>query len=430
MNLIKLDENRWIIGKTGKMNVEGIIYSNSKMMEQVKSDNAFNQVANVATLPGIVSKSIAMPDIHWGYGFPIGGVAAFDLEKGIISPGGIGYDINCGMRLIKTSLRKIDIEQYLEKLIYGLFSNIPAGVGQEGKIRLSEKEVKEVLLKGSLWALKTGYGEQIDIDNTEDFGQMNSANPENVSKRAIERGMHQLGTLGSGNHFLEIQEVDEIYDENIAKSFGLFKGQITIMFHTGSRGLGYQVCDDYIKIMLNASNKYGIYLADKQLASAPIKSIEGQKYFSAMSAAANYAWANRQIIFFWIKETFEKIMGQSSSKLGIKQLYDIAHNIGKIEEHILNEKKVKLLVHRKGATRAFASGNVALQEHYRETGQPVIVPGTMGTASYVLVGTKKAQDETFGSTCHGAGRMMSIHEAIKAQSGSDVFKRIWPDTSS
>ncbi|PIU83960.1 MAG: RNA-splicing ligase RtcB [Elusimicrobia bacterium CG06_land_8_20_14_3_00_38_11] len=405
--LKKVDDYRWKIEKTGGMHTEGLIFASEKMVSNICSDNAYQQVSNVATLPGIVGYSLAMPDIHWGYGFPIGGVAAFNLNGGVISPGGIGYDINCGVRLLRTNLSKKDIGKNIKNLIAGLFTNIPSGVGSTGKLNLSSQEVKNVLEKGASWAIDAGFGEKVDSENIEEKGILEGANFANVSPRAIERGREQLGTLGAGNHFLEIQEVVEIYDEKYAQKFGIFLGQITVMIHTGSRGLGYQVCDDYIKVMLSASRKYGINLIDKQLACAPVLSDEGKKYFSAMACAANYAFANRQIITHWVRETFMKVLTKSPKDLGLELVYDVAHNIGKFEEH----GGQKIFIHRKGATRSFP--NI-----------PVLIPGTMGTASYVLVGTEQALKETYGSTCHGAGRVMSRTQALKGERGSELAKRL------
>jgi tRNA-splicing ligase RtcB (3'-phosphate/5'-hydroxy nucleic acid ligase) len=405
--LKKIDDYRWKIEQTGAMKTEGLIFASEKMVSSICNDNAYQQVANVAALPGIIGKSMAMPDIHWGYGFPIGGVGAFSINDGVISPGGIGYDINCGVRLLRTNLTKKDIEKQIKNLVSGLFINIPSGVGSTGKLNLSTQEVKKVLEKGAKWAVEKGFGEKSDIENIEEKGTLDGADVSNVSARAIERGQEQLGTLGAGNHFLEIQEVVEVYDENFAQKFGIFLGQITIMIHTGSRGLGYQVCDDYIKVMLNAARKYGINLPDKQLACAPVLSDEGKKYFSAMACAANYAWANRQIITHWIRETFMKVLTKSPNDLGLETVYDVAHNIGKFEEHFGK----KIFIHRKGATRSFP--NI-----------PVLIPGTMGTASYILVGTEQAMKETFGSTCHGAGRTMSRTQALRGMRGNELAKQL------
>jgi len=389
------------------MNTDGLIFASEKMVTNICGDNAYKQIANVASLPGILGRALAMPDIHWGYGFPIGGVAAFDVERGIISPGGIGFDINCGVRLLRTALTEKDIRKNIKGLVAGLFVNIPSGVGATGRINLSSGDVKKVLEKGAGWAVENGFGEKSELKNIEENGALAGADFSNVSKRAVERGREQLGTLGAGNHFLEIQEVVEIFDAAEAAKLGLRIGQITVMIHTGSRGLGYQVCDDYTKVMLTAAKKYGIEISDRQLSCAPVLSDEGKNYFSAMSAAANYAWANRQIIAHWVRETFSKVLSLSPSELGIETVYDIAHNIGKFEEHAGK----KIFIHRKGATRSFP-------------GLPVLIPGTMGTASYVLTGTELALKETWGSTCHGAGRVMSRTQALKSSGGREIVREL------
>ena len=420
--LEKVDDFRWLIPRQGEMKVPGLIYANEKMVEKIRSDRSPLQVANVACLPGIVNYSLAMPDIHWGYGAPIGGVAGFDAKDGVIVPGIIGYDINCGIRLLRTNLKKEDIKGKLQELIDGLFYNIPSGVGSTGKLHLKREEVKNVLSKGARWAVENGYGKEEDLKFTEEEGCYKLANPDKLSPRAIERGQNQLGTLGAGNHFMEIQEVEEIYDREVASVFGLFPGQITVMIHTGSRGLGYQVCDDYLKILGEAAKKYRIEIPDRQLACAPVNSSEAQSYFAAMAAAANYAWANRQIIMHWSRETFKKVLGLEDSE--IKLIYDVTHNIGKIEEHLVKGEKKEIYVHRKGATRAFAAGREEVPLPYRDVGQPVLIPGTMGTRSYVLVGTEKAMEETWGSTCHGAGREMSRHRAIREAKGRMIDKEL------
>lgn len=421
--LEKIDEFRLKIPKSYKsqMRVDGIIYVDSRLLEKVKEDQAPEQVANVATLPGILKYSMAMPDIHWGYGFPIGGVAGFDTKTGVISPGGVGYDINCGVRLLRTNLSKKDItSQTLEKLVRSLFHNIPSGVGSKGKIRISESEVKQVLIKGARWAYEQGYGTKDDLEYTEECGQMAGADPSKISHRALERGAPQLGTLGAGNHFLEIQEVEEIFDEKAAQIFNLSVGQITVMIHTGSRGLGYQVCDDNVKDLGRAVEKYNISLPDRQLACAPIASPEGKDYFSAMVCAANYAWANRQCITHWVREVFSQVYNKTPDELGMELIYDVAHNIAKFEEHTVNGNQMMVCVHRKGATRAFPPGHSVLPEKYKPIGQPVIIPGDMGTNSYLLLGTQKAFDETFGSTCHGAGRVWSRTKALDETRNRDV----------
>jgi tRNA-splicing ligase RtcB len=424
---IKVDNNRFRIPKTYKpgMRTDGLIYASEVMIEKIKQDQAPEQIANVATLPGIVGYAMAMPDIHWGYGFPIGGVAAFDTEKGIISPGGVGYDINCGVRLLRTDLTHNDIKNRIQELVRSLFNNIPSGVGSKGKIRIDEREVKEVLKNGAQWALKKGYGWKEDIEKIEENGALKGANPDKVSRRALERGRPQLGTLGAGNHFLEIQIVEDIYDRESAKVLGIDDvGQITIMIHTGSRGLGYQVCDDNVKVLGKVTRKYGIDIPDRQLACAPINSPEGKSYFEQMACAANYAWANRQCIMHWVRESFEKILGKKARDLGMHLIYDVAHNIAKFEEHTVAGEMKKVCVHRKGATRAFAAGHKDIPLIYKNIGQPVLIPGDMGTHSYLLLGTEKAMQETFGSTCHGAGRMMSRTKAMQRTKGRRIDKEL------
>ena len=424
--LKRLDEYSFLLPKgfVPCMRVPGVIFATEKLLEHIIKDEAFRQVANAACLPGIVKYSLAMPDIHWGYGLPIGGVVAESVEKGVISPGGVGSDINCGVRLIKTSLTKKDIEGKIEQLVNLLYTNVPCGVGSEGKLRLSQKELREVLVGGSQWAVRNGFGWAEDIEFTEEKGKMDFADPENLSKRALERGLPQLGTLGAGNHFLEIQTVERVFDKNAAKILGLFEGQVTVMVHTGSRGLGFQVCEDYMKEFIPAMTRYGINLPDKQLACAPISSPEGKRYLGAMASAANYAWANRQMITHWVRESFERALETPAEKLDMHILYDVAHNIAKFETHIVDGKKMKLLVHRKGATRAFGPGSKEIPEKFQKAGQPVIIPGDMGTASYILVGTETAMQRSFGSTCHGAGRVMSRHAAIRKTKGKDIVSEM------
>jgi len=420
--LEKIDEYRWRIPKSYKpgMRVDGIIYASSKMIDSILQDMAPEQVANVATLPGIKKYSLAMPDIHWGYGFAIGGVAAMDEEEGVISPGGVGYDINCGVRILRTDLKYDEVLKYLDKLLDALFYNVPSGVGSEGKIRVSERELREVMVKGARWAVEKGFGWNEDLERTEERGEMKGANPDKVSRRAIERGLPQLGSLGSGNHFLELQKVEKIFDKQIAEKMGLFEGGVCVMVHCGSRGLGHQVADDYIKVMMKAMEKYKISLPDKQLACAPFKSPEGQDYFSAMICAANYAWCNRQMIAHWVREAFEKVFGKKAEEIGMKLIYDVAHNIAKREIHKIDDKEIPVIVHRKGATRAFPPNHKDVPSCYKDIGQPVLIPGSMGTGSYILVGTQKAMEETFGSTCHGAGRVLSRSAAIKKAKGRDI----------
>ncbi|MBW2557486.1 MAG: RtcB family protein [Deltaproteobacteria bacterium] len=411
----RLDAFRWIIPPTGGMRVPGIIYADERMMKTMGTDESLKQVANVAHLPGIIGHSLAMPDIHWGYGFPIGGVAAFDMEEGIISPGGVGYDINCGVRLMATNLQFNEIRNRVKELVIALFKNIPAGVGSESALRLSMDEEKKVLRQGAAWAINRGYGSDDDLAKTEDGGAMRGADPACVSDRALERGKRQLGTLGSGNHFLEIEVVEEIFDRRVAAAFGLTaEGQVAVAIHTGSRGFGYQVCDDYLARMVKHSSALDFPLPDRQLACAYLGSDEAKEYMAAMACAANYAWANRQMLMHWTAQTFEKTLQRSPRDIGMRLVYDVCHNIAKVEEFEIAGSKKSLCVHRKGATRALPPRHPALPDVYREVGQPVLIPGDMGTGSYVLAGTDKALEETFGSTCHGAGRVMSRGRAMKA----------------
>jgi tRNA-splicing ligase RtcB len=414
--LEKIDPFRYRIPKSFKkcMTTNAVIYSDEKMMESVKRDSAPEQAANVACLPGIVGESLAMPDIHWGYGFPIGGVAAFDSEAGVISPGGIGYDVNCGVKLVRTDLTVSDVGPRVRDLVDAIFGNVPSGVGEKGKVRLSHSEIDDVLSGGARWAVSNGYGWDDDIVACEEGGCMKGADASKVSQKAKQRGAPQLGTLGGGNHFLEIQRLDEIFDQKAASAFGLTDiGQITVSIHSGSRGCGHQIASDYIRIMEEAVRKYGIQVPDRQLACAPVNSPEGGDCYAAMSAAANFAWANRQLILHWLRESFEKTLGSSAEDMGMRAVYDVAHNICKLEEHAVDGRKMNLYVHRKGATRAFDSSREEVPERYRAVGQPVLIPGDMGSESYVLVGTAGAMSDTFGSTCHGAGRQMSRTAAMK-----------------
>ncbi len=419
MQIKKISENIYEIPKEGKMNVPGIIFASEKLLKDMKEDITLEQVKNVAMLPGILKASIALPDAHQGYGMCIGGVAAFDMDKGVISPGGVGYDINCSVRLLRTNLTEKDIEKKKKEIVNNLFRDVPSGVGEKGRIRLSKEEIKEVLVEGAQWAVKKGYGNKEDYLHTEEEGKMQGAKPEFVSERAISRGMPQLGSLGAGNHFLEIQKVEKIYDKRIAKIFGIEKqGQVTIMIHCGSRGLGHQVASDYIKKM---ENEYGFKnLPDRELINAPIKSKLGQEYYGAMAAAANFAFANKQLITHWIRETMKKIFPNFKAEV----VYDVCHNIAKFEKHIIDGKEKEVCIHRKGATRSFGAGNKEIPEIYRKVGQPVLIPGTMGTASYLLVGTNKAEEISFGSTAHGAGRVMSRHGALHELRGEQVKKEL------
>lgn len=423
--LRRIDDMRLEIPKGFKsgMRTNGIIYVD-EILEKNLEIQAVEQVANVATLPGIVSSSLAMPDIHTGYGFTIGGVAAFDLKEGIISPGGVGYDINCGVRLLRSNLKKEEVIPRIKDLVEVLYNQIPSGVGSKGKIRLNSEDERKLLLKGARWAVENGFGSEEDLRYTESGGCIEGADPDLISQKAYERGRAQQGTLGSGNHFTEIQYVDEIYDEKAANRLGLFKDQITVMIHTGSRGFGHQVCTDFLDVMQKAVQKYNIELPDRELACAPFESPEAKDYLSAMRAAANYAWANRQCIMHWVKESFMSVLNAGPKTIGLSLIYDVAHNIAKVEEHTVNNQKIKLIVHRKGSTRAFPPGHPELPAPYRDIGQPVLIPGDMGRASFVLLGTEKAMRETFGSTCHGAGRVMSRHQAIKRAKGRAIWREM------
>jgi tRNA-splicing ligase RtcB len=420
----KIDEWRWEIPRTGGMRVPGLLYTSEKLMRGMGADEGPKQVANVAHLPGIVGASLAMPDMHWGYGFPIGGVAAFDMDEGVVSPGGVGYDINCGCRLVTTRLRHEEIRDRLKDLVTALFQHIPSGVGSRGPLKLSPKEEKRVLLEGAAWAVRQGYGEASDLETTEDGGVMTGADPESVSDRALERGKDQLGTLGSGNHFLEIEVVEELFDEQAAAAFGLSKGQIAVAIHSGSRGLGYQVCDESLAGMVRHAGEIGIELPDRQLACARLTSARGREYLAAMACAANYAWANRQILMHRTREVFERTLRMGPQELGMRLLYDVCHNIAKIEKLPVDGKEIRLCVHRKGATRAYPPGHADLPTAYRKVGQPVLIPGDMGTGSYVMAGTERAFRESFGSTCHGAGRVMSRTQAVKASRGRSIAEEM------
>jgi len=425
--LRKIDDYRWEIPTSYKqgMSVPGLIFASESMLSHIWQEQVFQQVANVAFLPGIVSYSLAMPDIHWGYGFPIGGVAATRVKDGVVSPGGVGFDINCGVRLVRTNLTEGEVRPKIEQLVNELFVNIPSGLGSEGKIRVSEKELDEVMIRGSRWAIEKGYGQVEDIIVTEESGCMKGANPDKVSSKAKKRGIPQLGTLGSGNHFLEVEVVDELYDREAAKAMGIEDlGQVLLLIHTGSRGFGHQICTDYVGLLGEAVKRYGISLPDRQLACAPINSPEGQDYLAAMSCAANYAWTNRQCILHWVRECFIKVFSKSQQELGMRQVYDVCHNIAKIEEYTIDGKKQTLCVHRKGATRAFPAGHPDTPDIYRSIGQPVLIPGDMGRCSYVALGTEIAMKESFGSTCHGAGRVQSRAAAKRSLRGADVARTL------
>ena len=425
MNLVKVHDFLWEIPRQGAMLVPGRIYISAPMLEELGDDPALTQVANVACLPGIVGYSLAMPDIHWGYGFPIGGVAAIDARTGVISPGGVGYDINCGVRLARTNLRYEEVAPKVDRVADALFNAIPAGVGsQEAIPSLSIEELRLLLREGAEWTLRHGYATQEDLDHTEAGGRLPMAQPEKVSEHAGQRGRKQLGTLGSGNHFLEVSRVDQIYEPRVAAALGLELGQVTLLIHSGSRGLGHQTCEDHLKTIGSAMTKYEIVLPDRQLAAVPITSPEGQDYLGAMAAAANFAWCNRQIMMHLATNAFIEALGISPRDLGLTLIYDVCHNIAKFEDHVVEGVKRVLCVHRKGATRAFGPGHPDLPKAYRRLGQPVLIPGDMGRYSFVLIGLEGAMRETFGSSCHGAGRLMSRAQAMRESRGRDIFAEL------
>jgi tRNA-splicing ligase RtcB len=409
----QIDDYRWRVRRTGRMRTDGLIFADAELMRDLEGDQCIQQVVNVAHLPGIVGPSIAMPDIHWGYGFPIGGVAAFDEDEGVVSPGGVGYDINCGVRLLRTPLSVEEVRPKLTRFIDRLFQTIPSGVGSSrSDVRLSPKELDRVLSQCARWTVERGYGTERDLECIEANGTL-PADPGAVSQRAKERGKNQLGTVGSGNHFVEVGYVAEVFDQVAANRLGLRPGTITVFIHSGSRGLGYQVCDDNLDTMVRAAGKYGIELPDKQLCCAPLRSPEAKHYIGAMNAAANYAFANRQLMSHYVRMALRDVFSEDVSRQS-DLVYDVAHNIAKFESHEVGGKRRRVCVHRKGATRAFPPGHPEITERYRDIGQPVLIPGDMGRYSFVLVGTAGAFAETFGSTCHGAGRRMSRHQAKKA----------------
>ena len=420
--LRKIDDYRYLVPTSHKegMRIEGLIYANEELIRQIEKDQTLDQVANVATLPGLVGRSLAMPDAHQGYGFCIGGVAAADLKQGVVSAGGVGFDINCGVRLLASPWSAEEVRPKLEPLLNQLFRDIPCGTGRHGSMAMSGSALDETLKDGAQWAVKKGYGEEADIAHIEDYGRIQGADPSKVSSRAKQRGHDQLGTLGSGNHFLEIQVVSEIFDETLAQKLGLQINQIVVLMHSGSRGLGHQVCTDYLDLMQEGMKRYGITVIDRQLACVPIRSREGQDYLAAMAAAANFAFANRQMITHWTRQAFERILGEGA----LHVVYDVCHNIAKREEHQVGSVRKEVLVHRKGATRAFPPGHSALPSELRPLGQPVLIPGSMGTCSYVLVGTEQAMAETFGSCCHGAGRAKSRTQAKRETSADELMKEM------
>jgi tRNA-splicing ligase RtcB len=425
--LEKVDDCCWRIPKTYKpgMRVDGLIFASEPLLEQLKKDQAPEQVANVAFLPGIQRASLAMPDIHWGYGFCIGGVSAMDPEEGgVICPGGIGYDINCGVRLCRTNLSYREVKNHTRTLVEELFRQVPTGTGRSGRYHFNTKELHRLLAEGPQYLVGRGLGTASDIEHTEAKGFLEGADPQAVSDRALTRGEEQCGTLGSGNHFLEVQIVDHIFDEPAAAAMGLEKDMVCVMIHSGSRGLGYQVCDDALHSLRKAPEKYGIVLPDRQLACAPVNSSEGQHYIASMRAAANFAWCNRQLLMHQAREVFARVFGRSWQELQMNLIYDVCHNIAKLEEHTVDGRKKKVWVHRKGATRAFPPGHPEVPSPYRKIGQPVIIPGDMGRASWVLVGQPGSMEKTFGTTCHGAGRLLSRTAAVKEAGGRRIDKEL------
>lgn len=425
--LIRVNDCCWKIPRSYRsdMRVDGLIYASDELIEHVRSDQAPEQVANVATLPGIQVASLAMPDIHWGYGFTIGGVCATDPDQGgVISPGGVGYDINCGVRLIRTNLDYQDVKPHLNRLVDELFKNVPTGVGRTGKYRFNKNELRELMAEGVGYLEGRGLATAADIEHTEAHGRLDGAVPGNVSDRALERGASQCGTLGSGNHFMEVQIVEAIFDDQAAEVMGLSKDQICVMIHSGSRGLGYQVCDDALRMLRGVPEKYGIFLPDRQLACAPVLSPEGEHYLGAMRAAANFAWCNRQLLTWQAREVFESVFGRPWQELQMNLVYDVAHNIAKFEEHLIDNGHKKVWVHRKGATRAFPPGHPEIPDQYRGIGQPVLIPGDMGRASWVLVGQPGSMEQTFGTTCHGAGRLLSRTKAVALSKGRRIDKEL------
>ncbi|MBI2956525.1 MAG: RtcB family protein [Acidobacteria bacterium] len=422
--LKKIDDYRYLIPKSTKpgMRTEALIYANEKLLRQILNDLSLEQAINVACLPGIVGRSLAMPDIHQGYGFPIGGVAATDARTGVVSPGGVGFDINCGVRLLGTSLRREEVAPRIKELVHQLFRDVPCGTGTAGPVPCSPKEIDQVLARGARWVVEErGLGAPADVEHCEAEGALAGADPDKVSRHAKQRGAPQLGTLGSGNHFLEVQYVEKIVDADAARALGLREGQVVVLIHCGSRGLGHQVCTDYLKEMGAAMQRYSIELPDRQLACVPINSPEGRSYLGAMNAAANFAWANRQAIAHFTRKAVERLFGPETE---VRAVYDIAHNIAKRERYTIDGEEREVLVHRKGATRAFAPGRAEVPAAYRAVGQPVLIPGSMGTASWVLVGTEGAMQETFGTVCHGAGRQMSRTQAKKSEAARTARQRL------
>ena len=423
--LEQLDAYRWLLPRQHGMPAEGLIYASEELIREIREDPCVEQVANVAHLPGLVGRSMAMPDIHWGYGFPIGGVAAFDEQEGVVSPGGVGFDINCGVRLLGSDLRMEELRPRITSILDAIERNVPSGLGRgRSDFRLKPSQLERLLEKGAAWIQAQGMAEDGDLEHTEDRGRFEGADAAAVSERALKRGLVQIGTLGSGNHFCEIGFVDQVLDQEAARCLGLCQGQLTVIIHTGSRGLGYQVCQDNLKAMGRAARRSGIELPDRQLAAVPLSSPEARHYLAAMGAAANFAYANRQAITHWLRLSFEQALGMGPADHRLRVIYDVTHNLARIETHRVDGRKRRLCVHRKGATRAFAPNHPDLPERYRRLGQPVLIPGDMGRCSYVLVGTEQAAAETFGSVCHGAGRRLSRSEAKKLGRGRDLDREL------
>jgi tRNA-splicing ligase RtcB len=421
----KVDDCRWRIPREGRMQVDGMVFADDTLMAAIREDKSLEQVANVACLPGLAGPSIGMPDIHWGYGFPIGGVAGFDLDEGVISPGGVGYDINCGVRLLSTNLHIDEVRERVPSVVPALFRNVPSGVGKARKdLKLTRDEARRMTERGARWAVEQGFGETEDLDYIEEGGCLEGADFSLVSDRPFERGRDQLGTIGSGNHFVELGYVDEIHEPELAERIGLGPGTFTVIIHTGSRGFGHQICEDSIRIMQKAANRHGIYLPDNQLCCAPFRSEEGRNYLAAMKCGANFAFANRQVVTHWVRETIEEEWGLTPREHGVRVVYDVCHNIAKVETHVVDGKPRQVCVHRKGATRAFPAGHPQVPEAYRDVGQPVLVPGDMGRYSYVLVGNPESPGYTFASSCHGAGRRMSRKAATKATRDRHIIKEL------
>jgi len=422
----QVDNYIWELPTTYRedMRVPVRLFADSELFNAAFGDRSIEQLVNTATLPGIVKYALALPDVHQGYGFPIGGVAGIDADDGVISPGGVGYDINCGVRLLASHVDAEEIEPFREDLMNALYQSCPSGLGGDGRVRVNRKELDNLLGAGASWAVKQGLARQVDIEHTEEHGSLPGADPSQVSERAKERGLSQVGSLGSGNHFLELDVIQEVYDADLAEALDLRKGQVVVQIHCGSRGFGHQVCDDYVKSLQSAVKKYDIHLPNRQLVCAPIDSPEGQSYYGAMACAVNYAFVNRQVLAMGAREAFERVLAGKVSDFDLRQVYDVAHNIAKFEEHTVNGSRKRLCVHRKGATRCFPPGHEGVPAAYRDVGQPVLVPGSMGTASYVLVGQQKAMDLTFGSSCHGAGRTMSRTQARKEVWGHDLREEL------